>query len=334
MRGNTFGKMLSITTFGESHGPAIGAVVDGVPAGLEVNPDQLQASLDRRAPGRVDGLSQRKERDQAKILSGIYQGKTLGSPIAVMVENSDQRSQDYQGADKIIRPGHADQTTIDKYGIRDHRGSGRSSGRETLGRVIGGYFASLILPNLDLYAYASSIGQFSLKSDFVIDKAAREFGPYSFPDHAREHELKSYLLELQKKGDSVGGRVSLRIENPPKGLGEPVFSKLKADLAQAMLSIGGCTAFSYGVGEQFAYIKGSEILDHAPFGGIEGGISSGAPIELELTFKPPSTVGVMARSGRHDPVIVPRAIVVVEAMARLVMVDHYLRQNAYQLPKS
>ncbi|MBT3235199.1 MAG: chorismate synthase [Bdellovibrionales bacterium] len=331
MRGNTFGKMLSVTSFGESHGPAIGAVIDGVPANLPFDLSQLQKLLDRRAPGRIPGLSQRQEQDEALILSGIYQQRTLGTPIAVVTVNSDQRPKDYDALEQKMRPGHADKTSLDKYGIRDHRGGGRSSGRETIARVVGGYFASLVMPKLEVIAFASSIGKFSLGTDVKTADLNGDLGPYSFPDQELQQELESYLLELQQTGESVGGRINVLIKNTPCGLGEPVFSKLKADLAQAMLSIGGCTSFSYGWGEQMAELTGKEIVNRTPFGGMEGGISNGGRIKLQLTFKPPSTVGRAARDGRHDPVIVPRAVVVVESMARLVMADHFLRQNAYQL---
>ncbi len=305
MRGNFFGKMISIASFGESHGAAIGVVIDGVPAGLSFCKESLQASLDKRAPGKK-GTSARQESDQVEILSGIYDNKTLGSPIAVIVRNCDCRSSDYDELKDNYRIGHADRTTMQKYGIRDHRGGGRASGRETIARVIGGYFSSLILPGLKVKSQITKIAGLD-----DIDN------------------MESYLEKLRQIGDSAGGKIKVNIDGTPAGLGEPVFDKLKADLAKGLMSIGGCTSFSYGIGEDFADLMGSEAKS-SHFGGIEGGISNGMNIELQLTFKPPSSVGKRALEGRHDPCIIPRVLPVVESMIKLVIVDHFLRQNGYE----
>lgn len=328
MRGNVFGKMLSMTTFGESHGPALGVVLDGVPSGLTVDMNELQAWLDRRAPGKVEGTTARKEDDKAEILSGVYEGKTLGSPIAVIVRNTNQRSNDYDKLKNDYRPGHADKTTMAKFGIRDHRGGGRSSGRETLARVIAGYFASLVIPQIKIRGFIQKMGPFTF-DDLPTDLNA-SFGPYNFPNPAKTTEIKDYLMELKAQGESVGGRARVVVHGAPAGLGEPAFDKLKADLGKALLSIGAVTSFSFGLGEEMANLPGSVVSkDSASFGGMEGGISNGELMLLNVTFKPTSTVGDKAKEGRHDPCIIPRAIPVVEAMVTFVLADHYLRQRAY-----
>lgn len=329
MRGNVFGKMLSMTTFGESHGAAMGVVLDGVPPGLTVDMKELQAWLDRRAPGKVEGTTARKEDDIAEVLSGVFEGKTLGSPIAVIVRNTNQRSSDYDKLKDEYRPGHADKTTMAKYGVRDHRGGGRASGRETLARVIAGYFASLIIPSVKVRGFIQKMGPF-VYNDLPADLNA-SFGPYNFPNPAKSDEIKNYLLELKSQGESIGGRARVIVHGCPAGLGEPAFDKLKADLAKALLSIGAVTSFSFGLGEEMAELAGSVVSkDSASFGGIEGGISNGELILLNVTFKPTSTVGEKAKLGRHDPCIIPRAIPVLEAMVTFVLADHFLRQKAYE----
>jgi chorismate synthase len=313
MRGNSFGNTFTITTFGESHGVALGVIVDGIPAGLQFDGKGLQDELDRRRPGRLKVGTSRNEADQFEILSGVFDDKTLGTPITVAVRNTNQRSKDYIELKDNYRPGHADQTTMDKFGHRDHRGGGRSSGRETLARVIGGYFASLILPSE--ISFSSKITKIS----GLDPKASAE-------------ETEAYLLNLKKIGESAGGIVELRIENCPRGLGEPVFDKLKADLSKAMVSIGSCMGVTFGLGVEFADLLGSEISNQqANFGGIEGGISNGETIRAQLYFKAPSTIGEKATAGRHDPCILPRVLPVVEAMAKITICDHYLRQNSFQL---
>lgn len=330
VRGNIFGKMISMTSFGESHGTAVGVVLDGIPSGLDFSLDGLQAALDKRAPGKVAGTTSRKEGDQAEVLSGVFENKTLGTPICVIIRNTNQRSQDYDKLKTEYRPGHADKTYDLKFGLRDHRGGGRSSGRETIARVIGGYFSSLILKNVKVRAYTKKMGPFEF-NETINDRIDDDFGAYSFPDLKEENNIKKYLLDLKGSGESVGGLVGVVVKGCPVGLGEPAFDKLKADLAKALLSIGACVSFSFGLGREMAFEKGSVVSqDSKNFGGIEGGISNGEDIYLEVTFKPTSTIGEKAKAGRHDPCIVPRAIFVVEAMVNFVLADHFLRQRAYQ----
>ena len=330
MRGNQFGKLFSITSFGESHGKAVGVVLDGVPANLAFSLTSLKDKLLKRAPGHVLGTTTRLEEDEPIVLSGVYEDKTLGSPICIIVENKNQKSEDYKKLQSEYRLGHADKTTELKYGIRDHRGGGRSSGRETIARVIGGYFASLLLPKLEVQAHSLKIGDFEYAES--TPSFGKDLGHYGFPDSSKWRDIESYLLELQKNGESVGGVVQIVINNCPVALGEPAFDKLKADFAKALLSIGSVTSFSYGAGEKFASLSGKEASkDLSHFGGIEGGISNGNQIILTVTIKPTSTVGEKAKAGRHDPCIVPRVIPVLESMVKIVIADHFLRQKAYQL---
>lgn len=328
MRGNTFGKLFSLTSFGESHGAAIGVVIDGMPSGVNISLDELQSALDKRAPGKIAGTTSRKEDDKAVILSGVFEDVTLGSPIAVIVHNTNQKSEDYDKLKNEYRKGHADFTTMAKFGVRDHRGGGRASGRETIARVIAGYFASLILKDVKVMAYTQKMGPF--QTDKIFNDFAKDISPYSFPETSKNSEIQKYLEELKSAGESVGGRVKILIEGVPAGLGEPAFDKLKADLGKALLSIGTVVSFSFGLGEEMADLTGSEIqkLENA-FGGIEGGISNGKPILMSVTIKPTSTVGEKAKEGRHDPCIIPRAIPVIEAMVKIVLADHWLRQKAY-----
>lgn len=329
MRGNSFGKMFSFTSFGESHGTAMGVVIDGMPAGLSFSLEDLQKELDRRAPGRIKGTTARQEADQAIVLSGIFEGKTLGTPIAVIINNTNQNSEDYS-SQEAHRPGHADKTTLLKYGVRDHRGGGRASGRETVARVIAGYFAKLVLPKVSVLAHIEKLGPFEFKG--VIKDLNQPIGIYSFPDQTKTKEIEAYLEDLKQKGESVGGKVKIIIDSCPVGLGEPAFDKLKADFAKAFLSIGAVVGFSYGLGEEMINMSGSEVSAFPnAFGGMEGGISNGERIVMTIYFKPTSTIGKKAQEGRHDPCIIPRAIPVIEAMARVVLTDHYLRQNAYHI---
>ena len=330
MRGNSLGKLLTMTTFGESHGPAMGLILDGVPANLTFSQSDLEAELKRRAPGQIAGTTKRIENDIPEVLSGIYEGKTLGTPICVVVKNQNQKSSDYDSLKQEFRPGHADETTLMKYGIRDHRGGGRASGRETVSRVIAGYFAGLILPQMKVRAYNTQIGKF--QSTLTLSDMKLDLGPYHYIESAKNAEIEAYLLDLQQKGESVGGTTCFEIFGCPKGLGEPVFNKLKADLAHAMMSIGACTSFEYGLGKEFADMTGSEATTKVEnFGGMAGGISNGEKIFGKLTFRAPSTVGEKAKHGRHDPCLLPRVIPVVEAMAKFVIADHYLRQLAYEI---
>lgn len=328
MRGNSFGKLFSLTTFGESHGPAMGVVIDGMPSGIKISLEDLQKELDRRAPGKIAGTTSRKEADVPEILSGVMDDVTLGTPIAVIVRNTNQKSSDYDKLKEEHRPGHADKTYELKYGIRDHRGGGRSSGRETVARVIAGYFASLVLPKVAVRAFVSKLGPFEFAS--IPKDLKANFGAYSFPDLNKENEIKDYLEDLKKNGESIGGIVTIVVDHCPVGLGEPAFDKLKADMSKALLSIGACVGFSYGHGFQMSSLKGSEVSkDSSAFGGMEGGISNGEQMVMTIVFKPTSTVGDKAKEGRHDPCIIPRAIPVVESMVKIVLCDHFLRQNAY-----
>lgn len=312
MRGNSFGKLFSITSFGESHGKAMGVVIDGMPSNIAVDENALQTWLDRRAPGRQKATSNRQELDFPEILSGVFEGLTLGSPIAVLIANHGHRSEDYQEWKDQHRPGHADATTIAKYGIRDWRGGGRASGRETVARVIGGYFASLILPQVH-----------------VVSKIM-QVGPHKNDQGLEFSSFQNFLLEAQSQGQSWGSIVQLKASGIPAGLGEPVFDKLKADLAKALFSIGGVVGLELGEGRQLIERPGTEVSQNSTyFGGIEGGMSNGQDISLTVSIKPPSTVGEKALQGRHDPCLVPRILPVLESMIWMVIADHFLRQRAY-----
>lgn len=325
MRGNQFGKMFSFTTFGESHGAALGVVIDGMPSLVDVDLNKLKELLARRAPGQSAFTTSRVEADEPEILSGVFEGKTLGTPIAVIVRNTNQKSSDYDSLKSQHRPGHADLTTQNKFGIRDHRGGGRSSGRETVARVIAGYFAGLILPQTDFFAYTHSIGLFENGPLLSTQRSVLGFTNTEVSALAEKH-----LLECKTQGESCGGVVALKISGVPKNLGEPAFEKLKAELARAMISLPGSMGFEVGSGFEATRLSGSTLSqDSAHFGGMEGGISNGEDICLKVAFKAPSTVGEKAKTGRHDPCLLPRVIVVVECMARVVIADHYLRQKAY-----
>ena len=328
MSGNSFGQMFKVTTFGESHGEALGVVIDGMPAGLAVNLEDLKVELKRRAPGQHAVHTSRREEDLPEILSGVFENKTLGTPITVIVRNTNQRSGDYDQLKDQYRPGHADKTTMMKYGFRDHRGGGRASGRETLARVIGGYFAGLILPKVSFYAYIEQVAHFKLSQAPKDHSISR--GEINIPDKKMSDEVVSFLNDCKAQGESAGGIVALSILNAPGALGEPVFDKLKADFAKAMLSLPACIGMSVGNGFELALKPGSFVSsDSKNFAGMEGGISNGEEIVLKLAFKAPSTIGEKAKSGRHDPCILPRVVPVVEAMAKIVIADHYLRQSAY-----
>lgn len=327
MRGNQFGDLFTITTFGESHGEAIGVVIDGMPSGLKVVPADLQSELDKRRPGRLKVSTSRNELDQAQILSGVFESTTLGTPISVMIQNTNQRSNDYKNLKDNYRPGHADKTTMQKFGVRDYRGGGRASGRETAARVIAGYFASLIIPEIKFKALIDEVGPY--KANEINLNSNSTVG---FAQPGRDEEIEKFLLDLKENGESIGGSVYLSITNCPAGLGDPVFDKLKAKLSHAMLSIGSCMGIQFGRGREFATLLGSEISNNSHnFSGIEGGISNGQEIYLQLVFKAPSTIGENAKEGRHDPCILPRVLPVVESMAKIVMADMYLKQKAFTL---
>lgn len=315
MSANSFGHRFKITTFGESHGVAYGVVIDGCPAGLTFDHELLKRNLEKRKPGQGNHTTARAESDQPEILSGVYDGITLGTPIAIIVKNENARSADYDVLKSSSRNGHADDVWQSKFGFKDHRGGGRSSGRETLCRVIGGSVAQMLLqsqyPDLQIHAYASQIAHFILDIKSV-----------DLPE-----DIKLFLSEAKVKGESYGGVVTCDIANPPENLGQPVFHKLKSDLAAAIMSIGAVTGFELGSGFSVVEQKGTDFHKNTQsenYGGIRGGISTGETISFKVAFKPTSSIMDVAKKGRHDPCIVPRAIPVVEAMSWLVLADHWL----------
>lgn len=347
MSGSTFGKLFRITTWGESHGPAIGVVIDGCPAGLPLDESDIQAFLDRRKPGQSKFATHRQEGDLVEILSGVFEGKTTGTPISLMIRNQDQRSKDYSNIAQIYRPGHADYTFDQKYGFRDYRGGGRSSGRETIGRVAAGAVASKILKELGIIvtAYTRSIGPVQIPEE-EIRLAEIQTNVLNMPGNTYALKASEYLSELMENKDSSGGSIECRIHGVPAGIGEPVFDKLDARLAQALMSIGAVKAVEIGDGSKVSASTGSSNNDaflskdgeivketnHA--GGILGGISDGSEIQLTAYVKPTPSIAQPQKSvainktpleieihGRHDPVIVPRAVVVVESMAALTLID-------------
>ena len=329
MASNSFGSLLRITTFGESHGTALGCVIDGCPAGIALTEADFLPELARRRPGQSHLTTPRKEDDAPLILSGVFEGKTTGMPIAVIVANENQRPQDYEKLRDMFRVGHADQAFAEKYGHRDHRGGGRQSGRETVARVIAGVIARKILPkNVRIIGSAKQIGPFEAKT---FDPKVIEKNPVRCADAAMAKKMEAYILDLKSKGNSSGGLIEIRVAHPPKNLGDPVFQKLKSRLAEGIMSIGAVTGFSYGAGFRTAEMQGSEYTaDAANFGGMLGGISTGEPLVLTLSIKPASSIGQVAKEGRHDPCIVPRVIPVAEAMVALVLADCYLMQKIYQ----
>lgn len=364
MAGNSFGTLFKITTFGESHGKAIGVIIDGCPPNLPVDLEFIQAELDKRRPGQSKITTQRKESDTVEILSGVFEGKTTGTPIAMLIPNEDQRSKDYSHIQDKYRPSHADYTYDAKYGIRDYRGGGRSSARETAARVAAGAIAKLFLQSLgiQIFAHVSSVGEIEAPNlsdlDFEALLKIREENPVRCADPATAREMEAHIAEIKKAGDTVGGRISAQIHGVPVGLGEPVFDKLHADLGKAMLSINAVHGFEYGSGFAGSRMRGSEHNDifvnpgegHGRLktltnfsGGIQGGISNGMDIQFSVAFKPVATIMHSQPSvnsqgeavevtgkGRHDPCVVPRAVIIVEAMAALVLADHFLRQQAYR----
>lgn len=327
MRGNTFGKLFSITSFGESHGTALGVTIDGMPSNIKVSLKELQAWLELRRPGRLKVSTSRNEQDEIQVLSGLLNETTLGTPITIIVKNKNQKSEDYKDLKDNYRPGHADRTTQSKFGIRDHRGGGRSSGRETLSRVIGGYFASLITEQIRVKSFITQLAHFE-SEDYHFDT---KLGKIGFSDPSKEEEISNFLIECKKNGESCGGTIEVVVQDMFPNLGEPVFDKLKADLAKAVLSIGSCIGFTVGRGKDFSKLLGSQISKNkSNFGGIEGGISNGDNLRVQCYFKAPSTIGEKAKNGRHDPCILPRVRIVLESMIYITIADHYLRQKAYE----
>lgn len=351
MSGSTFGNMFRITTWGESHGAGIGVVIDGCPAGLSLNVSDIQAFLDRRKPGQSRYTTKRQESDQVEILSGTFEGRTTGTPISLLVRNQDQRSRDYGNIASVYRPGHADYTYTQKYGFRDYRGGGRSSGRETIGRTAGGAVASLILKELGIHltTFAKAIGPVEVsESEYRFDEISQN--KLYMPSNERAEEAASFLDSMMKKLDSCGGVIECLIDGLPAGLGEPVFEKLDACLAKAILSIGAVKAIEFGEGRNAALLNGSQNNDafimqdnmvhkktnHA--GGILGGMSDGDRLVLRAAVKPTPSIAQPQQTvtengedteliihGRHDPVIVPRAVVVVESMAAITVADLLLQ---------
>lgn len=347
MAGNTFGKVFTLTTFGESHGEAIGGIIDGCPSGLDVVVEEIQNQLDRRKPGQSKITTQRKESDTVQLLSGIFEGKTTGAPIGFIIPNTNVRSKDYDHIKDVYRPSHADYTYQQKYGIRDYRGGGRSSARETASRVVGGAIARQLLKGITIQAYVSAVGEISVSDDYSeLDLSQTDSNIVRCPHSAKAAEMIDLIDKTRKDGDTIGGMVSCVIKGVPAGWGEPVFDRLHADLGKAMLSINAVKGFEYGSGFAGSKMKGSEHNDSfnaeggtsSNFsGGIQGGISNGEDIYFKVAFKPVATLMRDQQSvnekgeevtvkgkGRHDPCVVPRAVPIVEAMAALVLADHYL----------
>lgn len=357
MAGNTFGKIFSFTSFGESHGVAIGGIIDGCPSGISIDVNFIQSELDRRKPGQSKITSPRSEADIVEFLSGIFDGKSTGTPIGFIIKNKDQQSKDYDHLKNVFRPSHADYTYAKKYGIRDHRGGGRSSARETATRVVAGAIAKLILTEykVEILGYVSQIGTVSMQEKSAnITFEAVENSIVRCPDLPTSDKMIELVQELQKEGDSTGGIVSCIIENCPIGLGEPVFDKLHADLGKAMLSINAVKGFEFGHGFKSSAMRGSQLNDSLRnedgkivaksnfSGGIQGGISNGERIYFDVAFKPVATIMKQQKTvdkdgenvdfkaqGRHDPCVVPRAVPIVESMAAMVIVDHLLRNKLY-----
>ena len=343
MSSNSLGKIFKFHSFGESHGPAIGVVIEGCPSGLTVSTKRLQAELDRRRPGKQVWDSPRKELDTAEIVSGVFKGKTLGTPIAVLIFNKSQKSQDYNIIRKHPRQGHSEDLWKIKFGNYDHRGGGRSSGRETAGRVIAGAFARMLIkklcPNFKVMAFVRQIERIALQPHelqtaeklFNNSKTADSFIA-RMPHKEKSKQALELLMKAKKEGDSLGSLLELWIENLPKGLGQPLFHKFKSDLAQAIMSLGASTALEIGMGKDSAQMRGSQFHQKlANYGGIRGGLTTGERVVVKATFKPPSSLGQIAKKGRFDPCIGPRAVPVLEAIAFLITADHLLWKSLDRL---
>ncbi|MGZ3866545.1 MAG: chorismate synthase [Bacteroidia bacterium] len=358
MAGNSFGHIFKLTTFGESHGEAIGGILDGCPAGLKIDLAFIQNELDRRRPGQSHIVTQRKESDEVKILSGVFEGVTTGAPIGFVIYNENQKSKDYEHLKDAFRPSHADFTYEEKWGLRDYRGGGRSSARETASRVVGGAIAKLLLQQhkIKIFAYVSQVQNIRLKKNHSeIDPAQIEKNIVRCPDENTAQQMITHIEKIRKQGDTVGGIVTCIAQHVPAGLGEPAFDKLHADLGKAMLSINAVKGFEYGAGFDAINYKGSELNDifenkngihtktnHS--GGIQGGISNGEDIYFNVAFKPVATIMqkqpsinkageeiVLEAKGRHDPCVLPRAVPIVEAMTALVLADFLLLNNNSKL---
>jgi len=354
MTGNSFGKLFKLTTFGESHGAAIGGIIDGCPAGLNLDLVAIQSELNRRKPGQSKIVTQRKEADEVVFLSGIFEGKTTGLPIGFQINNTNQKSKDYSHNNDVFRPSHADFTYTKKYGLRDYRGGGRSSARETANWVVAGAVAKQLLKDITIQAYTSSVGDLFLAKPYQeLNLSKVDSNIVRCPDTDIAKAMIKKIEEVKKQGDTIGGTITCVINNVPIGLGEPVFDKLHATLGKAMLSINAVKGFEYGSGFCGAQMKGSEHNDLFNAdgstktnlsGGIQGGISNGMPIYFRVAFKPVATIlqkqetidsegnkVTMQGKGRHDPCVVPRAVPIVEAMTALVLADFYLIDKSRQL---
>lgn len=352
MAGNSYGTLFKITTFGESHGEALGGIIDGCPPNITLDFQAIQNEMERRKPGQSAIVTQRKEADEVQFLSGIFEGKTTGTPIGFIIPNQNQKSEDYAHIKDSYRPSHADYVYEKKYGIRDYRGGGRSSARETASRVVAGAIAKQVLPNIKINAFVSSVGEIFIDKPYQdLDFTKTETNAVRCPDEATATKMEDYIKEIRKQGDTVGGTITCVIQNVPLGLGEPVFDKLHAELGKAMLSINAVKGFEYGSGFCGAKMKGSEHNDlYLPdgttrtnlSGGIQGGISNGMDIYFRVAFKPVATLmqkqetldnqGNITETqgkGRHDPCVVPRAVPIVEAMAAIVLADFYLINKTY-----
>lgn len=356
---NSFGEIFRLTSFGESHGVAVGGVVDGMPAGISIDIDRLQHELDRRRPGQSTIVTPRKESDRVRVLSGLFEGKTTGTPIGFAVENENQHSADYGNIRETFRPSHADFTYTTKYGLRDHRGGGRSSARETIARVVAGAFARQALEQLgvSIYAYTSQVGDIRLDSDYTkYDPSLIDSNAVRCPDQQTAERMYALIDSVRREGDTIGGVVTCVVKGVPAGWGEPVFDKLHARLAYAMMGINAAKGFEFGMGFDGAAHRGSEMNDafitdngrirtstnHS--GGIQGGISNGEDIYFRVAFKPVATLlrdvetvdsecrpTVLKARGRHDPCVLPRAVPVVEAMAAMTLLDMYLLNKTTRL---
>ncbi|MGI9540670.1 MAG: chorismate synthase [Flavobacteriaceae bacterium] len=347
MSGNVYGTLFRLATYGESHGPAIGGVIDGCPAGIALDFEAIQRDLNRRKPGQSAIVTQRKEPDEVSFYSGIFEGKTTGTPIGFAIHNTNQKSHDYSHIKDSYRPSHADYVYDEKYGIRDYRGGGRSSARETASRVVGGAIAKQFLAPISIQAYVSSVGTLTMNTPpSQVDFSTIEENPVRCPDPKMAKEMEAHIKQIRKEGDTVGGIITCVIKNVPVGLGEPAFDKLHAELGKAMLSINAVKGFEYGSGFEGTQMKGSEHNDlfntdgttqTNRSGGIQGGISNGMDIYFNVAFKPVATIMQhqetinskgekvdMQGKGRHDPCVVPRAVPIVEAMAALVLADFSL----------
>ncbi len=354
MAGSVFGKAFRISTYGESHGPAVGVIIDGCPAGVPVELEDIQHQLTRRKPGQSAIVTQRKEADQVEILSGVFEGHSTGTPISLIVRNKDQKSKDYDHIKDKFRPSHADYTYTAKYGNRDYRGGGRSSARETVARVAAGAIAASLLnkAHISVHSWVSQVGSIKLSAVGAVDYSLIDSNIVRCPNKGIAEDMIDYIKQIRKDGDTVGGLISCQIDGVPVGLGQPVFDKLHADLGKAMLSINAVKGFEYGSGFDCVTMRGSEHNDlffkqHGEVitqtnysGGVQGGISNGMPINFNVAFKPVATLmrdqnsidkfgheATVTGKGRHDPCVVPRAVPIVDAMAALVLSDHLLRSQ-------